>query len=208
MADLDPSIGYLAVFASLTGAIADSDDAGERPDSVPRNGTVAFWTEGIPPSRPYVVHAASEQIITLPMSQFRPIYCRLVNGRLIPPENGWDGRQEEEIPEAEVGLKLVAPKQASIDYTGWVWVADFTPTPSETSAWPKFQIRFTGEPGDVKQLALAALAQPSASSERSPTVWTVTVPEGGDPMDYIPAGAKPGEVLLDLTTGNFYRIGA
>lgn len=208
MADIDPSIGFLTVRASLTTAIADSDDPGDAPDAIAANGTVTFWTEGIPSRRPYVVNPASEELVTLPTSQFKPVHCRLVEGKLIPPANGWDGRQDVDVPADDPGLRLVAPKQASIDLSGWVWVAEFKPSPSEGSAWPAFQIRFTGAPGDEKELALAALAQPSASTEASPTVWTVTVPEGDDPLDYIPADAKPGEVLLDLTTGNFYRIGA
>ncbi|MFE6645648.1 hypothetical protein ACFVJS_03735 [Nocardioides sp. NPDC057772] len=191
MADLPAEVGFLTLTGSVVEGLADSVDFGNQPDAVVAEATIVITPEGLPPQRPYVVAPISETIVYP-----RSVVCRLINGVLYGPDDGSQPVPGEPTPAAP-GVRLIAPNQAALDYTGWRWVANLSPSGDPAAKWRPFTIAFTGVPGDSITLAQAAMQQTAVNAAAQPVTWIV---EG----TAIPPAARPNEFLLDVAADPWF----
>lgn len=182
MADLPGSIGYLTVTARGVRALADSNDAGNQPDMAVAVATVTF----VPYLQGQVLTSLTDDMFVFPET----IKCVLdSNGRLVPPTDGISANPD---PAGPTQLQLIAPQQASLNFTGWSWIAKFAPI---GQGWDPFQRSFTGAPGDVISLAQVITSNPSPGALQALVYSVATTSEP------FPEGYRVGVDLL-LTPDN------
>lgn len=189
MADVPASIGYMRVTGQMMLGYADSDDAGEEPDARPAIATVTFTS-----TAPTPIVAVEEQILFAIIGP----KCELdADGFLVAPADGDD--VDNDGDQSTPGVSLIAPNQASLSNVGWQWTATFKPISPQK--WSGFTIKFSGEPGDVLNLADLSLIASTSALTQQPVVW---VQSGIS----IPAGARAGQFIYDTDTDDLYLIGA
>lgn len=191
MADLPGDIGYLTVSGKASLGLADSNDAGEQPDRVAATAIVTFTP--LLGTQDVIVAVADDEIV---MPQ--PIKCTLDStGRLVPPADGVGAAPD---PSAPKYVQLIAPNQASLNYTGWSWRATFAPIAPQN--WNPFSRVFTGAPGDTVSLAQLTATTPS------PGVLSALIFEVATTAEPFPAGYRVGVDLLLTPDGNLWSTEA
>jgi hypothetical protein len=148
MANLPSEVGYLTVVDNVVNAFSDSSDAGDVPDISQATALVTFTPADLPPDRPFVVVGATGQRVHL-----ATIKAFLANGQLYRVA---DGRApvNGETP-TTVGIPLVAPNQATLDWIDWHWDATYSAADGEP--WSEYTIPIYGVPGETKSVAQATL---------------------------------------------------
>lgn len=192
MADLPDSIGYLTVTGRGVLGYADSADVGDQPDQVVAVATITF----VP------VVTGVDALVSLPDDMFifpQTIKCSLnSNGRLVPPA---DGLSSDPAPSAVTHVQLIAPRQDSLNFQGWSWLAKFSP-PSSAAGWNPFQRAFTGAPGDEISLAQVIATTPA------PGVLQALVYDVATTDEPFPDGYRVGIDLLLTPDNKLWRTEA
>lgn len=195
MENVPQSIGYITVRARGIVAFADSVDEGNEPDARPMRGTVTF-TPGVG-TRPLVAIQEDPKLL-FTVETVRTEFDD--EGRLRPPADG----QKPPIDD-EGRLRLVAPDQPdSLSVFGWTWTANFRP--AQGQQWSAFSVVFRGAPGEEIDLVDLYLEQRASSGGGfSPIIHKVPGPWNPE-VDPPPLGARPGEYVLDESTGAMWLL--
>lgn len=184
MADLN-TVGFKVDASAATG-LADSSDSGDSPDFAPSIGKVTFTPTLVGPT----TFLPDQRILSV-----SKVVCELDSaGRLRPPANG------VEPPISSDGmLTLISPQSPDLLDQGWTWTARFEPI--EWQTWNAFTIsKITGAPGETVVLTTAMSTSPSGQV-RQALVFLVD-----DFDDPIPAGAVPGDLLLETPTMTLGKV--
>lgn len=184
MADLN-TIGF-KVDARAVSGLADSVDPGEAPDLAPAVGRVTFT-----PSLAGPTTFLPEDTILM----ISKVVCELDGfGRLRPPSDGVAGPID-----SDGILTLISPQSPDLYDQGWTWTARFEAI--EWQAWPTFTIsKITGAPGETVVLNTKLPTTPSGAV-RQALVYLVD-----DFDDPIPAGAVPGDLILETPTMTLGKV--
>lgn len=194
MANVPASVGYFTLDGTFAIGFADSTDGDAFPDSVLANGTVVATP--LHGNDPLVVLSPKMLLSTYPVT------CTLVGGRVYGPDNGQSGTATVGTP----GVRLIAPRQATIVPQNWAWQFDFTPADGES--WAPFSRQISPEPDTTIDIADLVLLEPPISAPMFQiNVFSVAF----DLEDWIPdvgytppPGFRPGIDWLYSTTDGFY----
>lgn len=190
MADLPGTLGYLTVTGRGVIATGDSSDVGDQPDMVMALANVRFE----PTLSVSALVSLADDMFILPQKITATLNS---DGRLVPPA---DGVASPPSVSAPTHLQLLAPNQASLNFTGWQWLA--TISPISPQSWAPFTCRFSGAPGDEISLAQAIAAQAAATpGVLQALVYDVPSTDQSDIDAAILAGYRVGIDLL-LTPDN------
>ena len=195
MPDVHASVGYLTVTGNLLAALADSDDAGNAPDT---KGAIASVTIRPTITDPLVV-IADKSVLML-----RTLRATVdADGRLVAPADG------ESTTGTSAQIHLVAPDQASLSEVGWSWVFRFDP--ADGQGWAAFEVDVTGAPGDSKQIGDEILAGHARTLSRIAAAIAVegTGTDDALTLDDIPEGTPLGTLVVNTAvtppTVSLYR---
>ena len=140
MTDVDVTVGHLTLTGKIRLGVADSDDVGSSPDSVPAVARVTITA-----SVPRVVEVATKTVLALPT-----ISASLNGaGQLVAPADGFTAVG------SSAAVHLIATNQDAITPVGWHWVVAVEPIDGQT--WAGFSVIVSGKPDSEHSIGQALI---------------------------------------------------